>query len=155
GILSSHREKTPGLSPPGRFYAPIKYLFHSSLITLWGGGGLPRGVEVGPRGLVARQERAQVAGHAPAFLQRQRAPHGRQDGPAPTQDAAHQRAGGARALPARVGEARPGGDAPAAPAVHAVTANAVPVIQADDHAPLLVRAAHPVPGPAGLTDHLV
>jgi len=51
-------------------------------------------------------------------------------------------------LPAHVREVRDARDVPDPPAIHAVTADAVPVEQVHHDGLLLLRTAHPVPGTA-------
>jgi hypothetical protein len=102
---------------------------------------------IGPRQLRPGDERAEVARHGAGLFEGERPPELRHDRASAFDDRPGQGVVGARPLPVRVGEIRNAGDVPNTPAVDAVAPDAVSRVERRDGLPLLLRAAHPEPGP--------
>lgn len=93
----------------------------------------------------SRQERAEIASHAAGLFQGQSTAKWRHASAAAFQNGAGDLVIGARRLPAGVGEIRHIGDVPDTPAVRAMAADAIPIVQAHDNPLFIVGAVQPVP----------
>src|SRR5205807_1910190 len=93
----------------------------------------------------AGDERAQVAGHRPGLVERERPAEGGHDGPPAFDHDVDDLGVRARGLPAWVREIRNVGDVPDASAVDAVAADAVAIVEPHHDALLLVGAPYPLP----------
>src|SRR5665213_1177346 len=104
-------------------------------------------VEVRARDFRPWHKSVKIAADGPSLLQRQRAAERRHNRSSSFDNDPCPLGVRTRLLPAYVGEIRNTRDVPHPPAVHAMTANAVPVVEAGDLLLLLFRAAEPEPFP--------
>jgi hypothetical protein len=85
-------------------------------------------------------------GNPPGFLQGQRASKLGHAGAPSFENYPHDLVIGPRRLPANIGEVRYVGHLPNPPAVHAMTPDAIPVIETHHDDLFLLGTAHPIPG---------